>query len=175
MARDDRHLEFLNEEGLKYLGEFSDEQIGLEEEVQELQKGLATSHSVLQYLLCTLFSAYLLVRHVQAVHSKIDDTDARDELVKRDCIAYYEISYDHIQPSKDEEEDQYVDRILTDQENKEEKSTVDEDQKPERVEEPKSTSTKTDTVKKVRKEVKRKRKLKAPALNEADSSSKKQK
>jgi hypothetical protein len=111
--REDQHLEFLNKEGLKLLSEFNDEQIGLEKDKLELRNGLAKSHSVLQHILCTLLSAHLLVRHVRAMHIN-SNVDMREELVKRDCIAFYEFTYSHLLPSE-EQESQNVDRILADQ------------------------------------------------------------
>lgn len=184
-TREDRHLDFLNEEGLKFLAEFNDAPIGLEEDILTLREGLASSHSVLQYLLSTLLSAHLLVRHVRAVHQNVADADEREELVKRDCKDYYEISFDHLQltGNYDEQGDQIAIQVsqksatildiestsTIDQENT---STVDEDQKhSDSGEESEVTPTIITASKPVQKEiVKKKRKLRTKPLHETASS-----
>jgi hypothetical protein len=105
MAREDQHLEFLNEEGLEYLGEVYEEgESPYKEDALELQQSLASCHSLLQFQLSSLLSAYLLTRHIQKVHKDVEDKEEQGELIKRDCVQYYEISYAHLQAVNDEQE-----------------------------------------------------------------------
>lgn len=112
-SREDQHLEFLNEEGLEYLSElYKDGDAPFKEDAIELQQSLSSCHSLLLFQLCSLLSAYLLTRHVQKVHMNVNDRDEQSELIQRDCIQYYEISYTHLLTADDGEEAPPVDKQL---------------------------------------------------------------
>jgi hypothetical protein len=112
MAREDQHLEFLNEEGLEYLAElFEEGEAPFKEDVLELQQSLASCHSLLQFQLSSLLSAYLLTRHVQKVHMDVQNKDEQSELIKRDCTQYYEISYGHLQSGECDQQAQSIQTI----------------------------------------------------------------
>jgi hypothetical protein len=107
LAREDRYLSFLNQEANSMLDllpsndttscNTTDENTQIK--IEKLMLNLANKHSGRLFQLTTLWSAYLLLYHVEKEFDS-KETDLNDveklEKIQATCLDYYELDYSHL-------------------------------------------------------------------------------